>query len=74
MAVTVSFGVARGRLLAGGRVNTVLVGHSLDGNLVVLQLLYNCVLNTTQLFKTSQHHNSQAALGLLVKQSLKNCI
>lgn len=71
MSAAVSFAEARERLLAAVTADTVLVGHSLEGDLSALRLLHGCVVDTALLFKAPQHHGSFAAPFLPVKQSLK---
>lgn len=71
MATALSFGEAREKLLVVVMANTMLVGHSLEGDLATLQLLHSRTMDTMLLFKVLQHHHSQVATGLLIKQFLK---
>lgn len=56
MAAVLSIFKARESFLAAVMADTVLVGHSLEGNLLVLQLMHSHMV-------LQQHHN-QATLGL----------
>lgn len=69
MATVVSFEKARERLLVAMIADTVLTGHRLERDLVVLWLLHSHVVDTVLLFKVMQHRYSQVALGLPAQQS-----
>ncbi|MPC19695.1 putative exonuclease GOR [Portunus trituberculatus] len=69
MAAAVTFTEARERVLAQVTASTVLVGHSLEGDLVALRLVHSNVVDTSLLFKAPQ---GLAMPGLPIKQSLKS--
>lgn len=70
MDQAVSFTEARDRVLNLVSSSTVLIGHSLEGDLAALHMVHRNVIDTALLFKAPQ--NSQS-LGLVVnKQSLKS--
>lgn len=71
MAGAVSFTEARESLLAVVTADTVLVGHSLEGDLAALRLLHGLVVDTALLFKAPQHHQGLGVSSPPVKQSLK---
>ncbi|XP_063847859.1 LOW QUALITY PROTEIN: uncharacterized protein LOC135092965 [Scylla paramamosain] len=69
MAAAVTFAEARERVLALVTASTVLVGHSLEGDLAALRLVHDSVVDTALLFKAPQ---GLAMPGLPTKQSLKS--
>ncbi|KAG0711225.1 putative exonuclease GOR [Chionoecetes opilio] len=69
MGLAMSFAEARDRVLALVTASTVLVGHSLEGDLAALRLVHGRVVDTAMLFKAPQ---GSAFSGPPVKQSLKS--